>query len=81
MIIEFIKRRLADKKHELLSTLNFYRFNPSRIPGIVQLLCKMGRHDFEADDVLYNDYCRIVGAKLKCFYCFHERGSFFPKSK
>lgn len=49
------------------STLLFYRFNPHAIPGIKQLLCKMGRHDYMAEEIKEN------GVILTCFYCERQR--------
>lgn len=54
------------------SKFYFYKFNPHAIPGVSKLICRMGRHDYEA--------CAILGpryVKLKCFYCGKEKGSSF----
>jgi len=54
-----------------MSSVNFYRFNPHSIPPVSKLLCRMGRHDYEA--------YRFIKAKnqviLECFYCGREKGS------
>lgn len=54
---------------DFMSTVTFYRCNPHAIPGIAQLLCKMGRHDYEF--VAANGDYGI----LECFYCLRRKGS------
>jgi hypothetical protein len=57
---------------DFMSTVNFFRFNPHSIPGIVQLLCKMGRHDYLPTEILGHNY-----VMLECFYCGKEKACTF----
>jgi hypothetical protein len=60
---------------DVLSTLRFFRYNPHSIPGIRNLLCKLGRHDFEAEKLNGTE----TGVILRCFYCEHKKNSFFTE--
>lgn len=72
-MIKFIKslKKNYPDWDSFMSTVNFYRFNPHSTPGIAQLLCKLGRHDYEAVEVDRVHYSVI----LECFYCCHRKGS------
>lgn len=72
-MIKFVKRLIRNYSNwdDFMSTVNFYKLNPHSIPGITQLLCKMGRHDYEAVKV-DKIHKRII---LECFYCLHKKGS------
>lgn len=56
-----------------IAELRFYKYNPHSIPGVRQLLCKMGRHDYEAVGV-DSDRCVL----LRCFYCERPKRSHLP---
>ena len=56
---------------DFMSTVNFFRFNPHALPGIRQLLCKMGRHDYMPISALSNY------VELECFYCLRRKGCTF----
>lgn len=53
------------------STLGYYRHNLHTIPGIQELLCKMGRHDYEGID--YD--AKHNNILLECFYCQKMKSS------
>lgn len=55
---------------DFMATVHFYKFNPHSIPGIAQLLCKLGRHDYEAYSITLPN--RVT---LECFYCGKKKGS------
>lgn len=52
-----------------LGTLKFFRYNPHSIPGLSDLMCKLGRHDYQVSSV--NRRARLV--MLECFYCLHRK--------
>jgi hypothetical protein len=56
---------------DFMGTVNFYRFNPHSIPIISNLLCKMGRHDYEPAEL---DKVR-KSVILECFYCQRRKSS------
>lgn len=58
-----------------LSALRFFRYNPHSTPVISSLFCKMGRHDYEYFETLYDDQGDADGAILECFYCLHRKDS------
>jgi hypothetical protein len=63
--------RQYENWEDFMSTVNFFRFNPHSIPGICQLLCKMGRHDYEAAE-LDKEKKSVI---LECFYCQRRKSS------
>jgi len=72
MVLICIIGLLMNKLSNLLGALRFYRNNHHRIPIIRNLLCKMGRHDYEVFDVNPSDYHIDKDGylvSLKCFYC------------
>ena len=71
-LIHLIKNNMT--WDNLRYTLKFYKFNPHSIPGVSHLLCKIGRHDYEAVGLdLKKKYIM-----LECFYCFHRKNSGLP---
>ena len=66
---------MFQKFNDLKATLMFFRHNPHSIPGIRDLLCKMGRHDYEA--ISLSDF-NLSGCILECFYCQRRKTSHFP---
>ena len=60
-------------------TFNFYRFNSYSIPGIEKLLCHIGLHDFEAQNIIYDRRGAPIGVRLMCFYCEHLKESMFSR--
>lgn len=59
---------------DFMSTVNFYRFNPHKLPPVSRLLCKMGRHDYEPSAVLGPDH-----VMLECVYCLQKKSSRFHR--
>lgn len=56
--------------------LGFYRFrdNWHTIGWVSRFLCWIGRHDYEAEDVIYSEAGDIArDVKLFCFYCGHRK--------
>ena len=49
-------------------TINFFKHNPHSIPGIAQLICKLGRHDYRI--IHTNMWSKI--SILKCRHCSHQ---------
>jgi hypothetical protein len=72
-MIKHIKAFIKNKGdwEYLTSTLKFFKYNPHAIPGIEQLLCKMGRHDYEVHSVDRTSN-KVL---LECFYCLHKKSS------
>lgn len=72
-MIKFIKGFIKEFRDwdDFMSTVNFYRFNPHSIRFVSRLMCKMGRHDYEALSFNKNTNC----VTLECFYCGQEKGS------
>lgn len=56
---------------DLKHSITFYRWNPHSIPVVSNLLCKLGRHDYEPL-YLNKDKKSIV---LECFYCQRRKVS------
>jgi hypothetical protein len=71
-IIDKIKKIDID---DVTSKVNFYRYNPHAIPGVKDLLCKLGRHDYEAHSEQDN---KVV---LQCFYCDKIKTSWLLERK
>ncbi len=65
------------KWDDFIHSMSFYRFNPHSLPIIRNVLCKMGRHDYEASSIkLLPDGKSWV--LLECFYCLHKKKSRLP---
>jgi len=64
--------KLKIKWDNFIGSLRFYRYNIHSIPLISNLLCKIGRHDFEAMSG------NSSFALLECFYCEHKKRSHYP---
>ena len=62
------------KWDDFIYSINFYRFNPHSIPIIRNLLCKMGRHDYEASSISPDRKWVL----LECFYCLRKKKSRLP---
>ena len=57
----------------------YHRTNWHKYPPISQLMCWLGRHDFEPVDPGIEVTGRSAWITLKCFYCDHRKNSSFPK--
>jgi hypothetical protein len=66
---------------QFMPTFGFYQSNPHSIPGIRELLCKMGRHDYEARKIRYNRKGAPDGLELECLYCEHKKSSGLPRKE
>jgi hypothetical protein len=49
--------------------------NIHKHPYVSELMCKLGRHDFEYSSTVYDDQGDPIGATLECFYCLRKRNS------
>lgn len=73
------KPTLQQRVERVRDQIGFYRFatNWHKHPFLSMIMCYCGRHDYEYESTSYNSHGVIDGARLKCFYCLHEKGSYF----
>ena len=53
----------------------WFKDNWHSYPAISNIMCYLGRHDYEAVEVTYG---RVV--LLQCFYCLHQKSSHISDS-
>lgn len=63
--------------------ITYYRFvdNWHKHPYVSRVLCRMGAHDVEHFDTLYDTDGEPEGSLLECFYCGHRKQSIFHLNK
>lgn len=71
---------LSESVCEWLNEHNLYAYtyldNWHKQPFISKLMCRLGRHDFEFENVLLDVDGNIEGGCLECFYCERGRHSY-----
>ena len=74
MLINKLFQKFLDVyQNELIPTINYCKFNPDCIPGIKELICKMGRHDYEPEKLI-----NCSNVELRCVWCAQAKHSNIP---